>query len=365
MDPVNSYLRQHVVAGDWPGAVAAFGSVGARPKVVFQGRLAIEPIGEPLGSEALYDLASLTKVLSTSIILVRLASRGLIDLDEPLTAWLPEFVATPRGAPSYHQLMTHSAGFPAWRPLRSIAACTEDVVQSLARLDRDPQQASYSDLGPILAGLVLERQCSVSLEQLFVLEVLGQLRLEPDQLRFGPLPAAQRARAAPTEADRPVERTMTRELGLEWNEPVRSDQRRGEVHDGNAEFLRGVAGHAGLFGTASAVYAAVSALWAGDLGIEPRERQRLCSTIVLPDGDVRSFGFQSGQARSSIASHFGPDSLGHTGFTGTSLWCEPVQGQIAVLLTNRVHPRWREAAMQDWRREFHRLCWEELTRVRA
>lgn len=131
----------------------------------------------------------------------------------------------------------------------------------------------------------------------------------------------------------------------------------GQVHDGNAFFLGGAAGNAGLFGTARAVFRlACSLAFDGDY-LPSVARGLLWAPLAgHPGGDVRSLGFQLSTADHSPGAVFGPRGFGHVGFTGSSVWVRETPALVAVLLTNRVHPLWREAPMQLWRAQFHEIA---------
>jgi CubicO group peptidase (beta-lactamase class C family) len=132
---------------------------------------------------------------------------------------------------------------------------------------------------------------------------------------------------------------------------------RGVVHDGNAAFLGGVAGHAGLFGTATAVFRLASACVGALPLFSARAVNRFLAPCVRNESDAYSLGFQSAAApKAPSGSALGPHAIGHVGFTGTSVFVDPRRPLVAVLLTNAVHPEWRDLPIRSWRIAFHDLA---------
>ncbi|UCF66221.1 MAG: serine hydrolase, partial [Acidobacteriota bacterium] len=218
----------------------------------------------------------------------------------------------------------------------------------------------YSCLGPILAGIALERISGRSLRALFSERIRRPLGISASELRYAPVPRTLRERTAPTETGRQRERdialAMTSSSDDPASKPLFEGPLRGVVHDGNALFLGGAAGNAGLFGTAAAVFRLCSALATDGLLFTTQELELFRRPLGRSPTDIRTFGFQSGAAEQAPAGPFGPHSYGHVGFTGTSVWIDADRPLVAVLLTNRVHPRWTDAPVQAWRREFHALA---------
>ncbi len=359
---IDALLAEHVAAGHWPGAAWAVGRPGDERPLAggAVGLLAREPGAEPVRADTLYDLASLTKPLALGAIVLALAAEGRLDPEEPLDAELPELAERPAGAPSLVDLLVHRAGLPAWYPLYRRTASLERVPEVIAELaeERPVGGPVYSCLGPIAAGIALERRFGVPLRELFAREVAAPLGLDGREVTPGPVDPALLAVTAPTECGRIHEAELAAAavpdaaLGTALV-PGPPDALRGEVHDGNAAMLGGFAGNAGLFATAGAVFRIASAIASGERPFD-RLAARLVASVLAEGGcDARTFAFQSGRAPQAPAGPFGPRSFGHTGFAGTSVWISPEHDLVAVLLTNRVHPRWTEAPIQRWRRSFH------------
>lgn len=356
---LDAFVGGHAAAGEWPGGVYAAGPAAATPRWLgFAGSLATSPAVEPITAGALYDLASLTKVVATAPIALSLAEQGDLDLEAPLDDLLPELSGYGGRSPTFTDLMAHRAGFPAWIPLARSSRLHADVLAEIARSpSAQVGVALYSDLGPICAGIALQRLTGMDLDQLLERHVIQRMGVAAEDLRFGPISKDQLWRVAPTEFGRAKEQTLIASLGgqLEAVSMKIAEPLRGVAHDGNAAAMGGVAGHAGLFGTAAAVFRVISAFVSDDGPFSEASRLRVRTALAANHDDTRSFGFQLGTARSAPAGRFGHDSFGHVGFTGTSAWVACRSRSAAVLLTNRVHPVWREAPMQQRRREFHDL----------
>lgn len=280
-----------------------------------RGRLAWDAPA-PVTPSTVYDLASLTKPF-TAWAAARLADRGELDLHAPIADTLGFTARTPVGACTLDDLLSHRAGLAAWRPLYAdtnpalagAPATRAAMLQAVAAEPAGPtERAVYSDLGYILAGELLAARFGGLIAALEEAGVLGTLRFGPD----------------PRQACAPTERCAWRGRVL-----------RGEVHDENAFALGGVAGHAGLFGSAVALcergVAALDARRDGDPVVAAMLRERA--------GGTHRLGWDSRSPQgSSAGSRMGPRTFGHLGFTGTSLWCDPDADVVVALLTNRVHP---------------------------
>ena len=318
-----------------------------------------------------YDLASLTKPLVTATLAVLLAREDVVSLDEPVAERLPELGGSPWQQVTLLKLLTHEARLPAWEPLYLHGSDLPAYLRRVAALPPLPGTgAAYSDLGYILAGALLARAARAPLNRLFHRYVAGPLaRLAVGgslPVRFRP-PLAWRGRVAPTEADDRIERAMIAEMyGFKavaeyggWRRGVV----RGEVHDRNAAVLGGVAGHAGLFGTAAGVALLARQFLPGSELFSLDELGLFVTPRTSPQGDLRTIGFQVPQGDDAVtAAAFSCRAFGHTGFTGTSLFIDPGDATLCVLLTNRVHPGPGSTDMLALRRGFHRAAARALAR---
>jgi CubicO group peptidase (beta-lactamase class C family) len=319
----------------FPGAAIEVGRADAPIWRHVAGTLTYDPGARPVDARTIFDLASLTKVIATTTLAMRACDDGRLALDEPVSGRLSGWRGADRSRVTIRQLLDHSSGLTAYLPFyrdHTGRAEFEPAICALP-LEYAPGTASvYSDLGFILLGFVLEDVAPSAAPAPGAIDPgvrLGaQFRriatyLTPEPLAFNP-PRPWRARCAPTEVD-----------------PWRGRLLIGEVHDENAWALGGAAGHAGLFGTATAVGAfarAVLTTLAGERLLARPETMRQFITPSGVPGSSRALGWDTMRPTSSCGTRMSPTAIGHTGFTGTSLWIDWERDLYVALLTNRVHP---------------------------
>nr|WP_232285464.1 serine hydrolase domain-containing protein [Saccharomonospora marina] len=280
----------------------------------------------PMRPDTIFDLASVTK-LFTSIAVLQLVERDQVELDAPVARYLPEFGVNGKAAITVRQLLTHTSGLepflPLWRDWPDKASRISAVMR--VRPQSPPgTDYTYSDLNLITLGVLVERLTGSSLDAVIAARITGPLGMA--DTGFNP-PAHKVPRIAATEFQTEPERGMLR----------------GEVHDENAWSLGGVAGHAGIFSTASDLAVLGQALlnggaYAGERILsEQSVRAMLTNHNDRFPGDAHGLGFELDQIW-YMGGLTSPRTAGHTGYTGTSLVIDPLSGSIAILLTNRVHP---------------------------
>jgi len=340
-----SFLDSEIERESFPGAAALIASPQLILEAAHSGNAAVEPETLPVSPETLWDLASLTKPLCCGA-LARVAARGGLSLDLTPGFFFPAWKKTRYDGITLRTLLTHTSGLAAWYPLYARGEGADAYRKILA--DMEPQAAPgstviYSDLNFLLLGDILEAHFSAPLDRAFAELVAGPAG---SGARF--LPGERRATAA-TEKGDVTERRMTAALGLSYVR-FRTEVVWGQVHDGNAYRRGGVAGNAGLFGSARDVWA-LARMWLEDFAEE------FCSdaTPLLPE--ARGLSWQGRRGAGSSIPAMSPHSFGHTGFTGTSLWMDPDAGRIAILLTNRVHPTVKQFDFNEVRRRFHQIVW--------
>jgi CubicO group peptidase (beta-lactamase class C family) len=357
---ISSFLAERIAAGDFPSAVYL---VAERGEAVFAdalGNAVIEPRRIAATLETIYDLASLTKPLITGMLCARRIEAGELTLDSSVSHYLPEFDRTDKSAITLRELLTHTSGLPAWRPLYILAQGEPDTaVAAIANLDLEYKPGTrvvYSDLGFMALGLLLERLTGKRLTELSQDEVFLPLGLK--QTFFNPEIAMQTGIAA-CETGNVYEREMWRESNASEYENWRQDLIWGQVHDGNAHFLGGAAGHAGLFSTGQETLILASQFVASQSRLlKPKTCELFRENMTVGLEEARSLAWKLAVSKDAIAGpDLPPDSFGHSGFTGTSCWIDPHHERIFILLTNRTHARSLPFAnINSARRQFHSLA---------
>jgi CubicO group peptidase (beta-lactamase class C family) len=334
-------VRHGLARRVYPGAVLVIGNRDSILLAQGFGHLTWDSTSPvPAAESTMWDLASLTKVLAATSVAARLVDRGALQLDAPVSRYLPAFAGAGREKVTVRMLLDHTSGLPAWLALWREAPSRRAVVDRIAAepLRRPPgTEAVYSDLNAILLGAVLEQAGGAPLDQLVRQEVAGPLGLA--SLGYQPAQAV-REQSAPT----------SREPGAVVQ---------GQVHDLNAAFLDGVSGHAGLFATGLDV-ARVAQAWlgrgafGGTTWVSPGTIARFLR--FSPGSGTRLLGWDTPDTTMAQPSSYGqrppPGVYGHTGWTGTQLWIDPGNDRFVVLLTNRAYePRVRGTfdAMRDVR----------------
>jgi len=337
------------VATAYPAAAIEVGRASGPRWQYAIGRLSIDEGASVAGRDTVFDLASLTKVIATSTLAMRQIEAGRLTLETSIADVLRGWDTPAYRAIRIRHLLDHSSGLPAharlWERARGRAAY-EDAIRTLP-LERSPGVASvYSDPGFMLLGFLLEDVGGAPLDRLF--DDWTRTWLTAD-LQFVP-PDAWRDRMAATEFD-----------------PWRNRMLVGEVHDENAAALGGVAGHAGLFGTAAAVgqfAALVLQTFQKTTALASSELMRTFATKTGVAGSSRALGWDTMLPTSSCGTRLSASAIGHTGFTGTSLWIDRERDLYVVLLTNRVHPTRRNESFARLRPRVHDAVIEDLGSAR-
>ena len=313
-----------VASGDIPGVVVL---VGRGDEILLHrayGSRRLVPDAVPMTTDTIFDIASLTKPLGTTLAVMSLVERGAVTLDAPLGRYLKEFRARAFDEVTIRRLLTHSAGLAAYPPNGTLAAGFPAAAAAIARLPFDYTPGNgfeYSDTGFILLAEVVSRVIGEPLDR-----YLERAFFRPLGLRD----TAFRPREALKDRIAPTEFANGRLL-------------RGEVHDPRARLLGGVAGHAGMFSTAADL-GRLCRMLLHEGALDGRRLLRPATVRLMweraTDGDgTRTLGWDLASPFSRTMAPFFPiGSVGHTGFTGTAVWLDPPSGVYMILLTNRVHP---------------------------
>lgn len=320
----HSLLNQYVESGKLPGAVALVGRRNGYLSPMVCGWASVVPERRAMHESTVFDMASVTKVVATTTAVLQLLEAGEWRLDDPVHRFWPEFH---RGITLRH-LLTHTSGLPAWRPLYETSEGPEQYRSALESIELEYETGSkvvYSCLGFLVLGGLVELITGMPFDQYCTRYIFGPLGMSDSH--FNPLPRVKE-RCAATEwragTDRPVQ---------------------GVVHDENARGRGGVAGNAGLFSTAKDMGRFCLAMLNGGSYAGRRILGRTTVELATRDhtphlDDSRGLGWvvKASRTHSSAGDLMSPAAFGHTGFTGTSLWIDPVNDLYVVLLTNRVHP---------------------------
>jgi serine-type D-Ala-D-Ala carboxypeptidase len=308
------------------------------------GRFTYDPTSPEATTASIFDLASLTKVVATTAMAMILYERGLVDLEAPVTATVPEFVGGShdsdprRGEVTLRMLLAHSSGLPAYEKLFLRAKSREALLQAAftTPLDAEPgSRAKYSDIGFIILGIALERLADESLDVFCQREVFGPLGMT--HTTFNPAPALKNS-IPPTADDRSFRHRVIQ----------------GEVQDENASVLGGIGGHAGLFSSAEDLAIFANAMLSGGRPILRSSTVDLFSRRESsPAGTSRARGWDTPSAPSQSGKYFSPRSFGHLGYPGTSLWIDSERQLSITLLTNRTWPDCQNQAIRQVRPAFH------------
>ncbi len=369
---VEAVLEEAVRDGTFPGAVVLVRRDGEAVYRKAHGYRSLEPERTPLSEDTVFDLASLTKPLATTVALMRFVAEKKIRLDDRISRFFPNFGTCGKAAATIRQLLSHSSGLPAWRPYYEELRAQKQKIARLATLGSQSARdfiyaqiqrekaeyepggrALYSDLGFMLLGALIEDMSGTSLDQYcwnkiyrpLGLRATGFINLET--LR-------QKKYEIATEMIAPTERC-----------PWRGRILCGEVHDDNAYAMGGVAGHAGLFAPIDEVDRLVSTLvdcHAGTCPFLPADVVRDFWTVntAVPDS-TWACGWDTPSPRGSRAGEFfSSHSIGHLGFTGTSVWIDLERNIHIIMLSNRVHPRRKNEKIAAFQPTLHNAVMKTL-----
>jgi serine-type D-Ala-D-Ala carboxypeptidase len=323
---IEAVVQEEIQAGHLPGAVVL---VGCGDRILYHkafGLAVAEPFQAPMRKDTVFDLASLTKPTATAAAVMILIDRGKLDPNDRVGEYLPAFACNGKEDVRIRHLLTHTSGLPAYTDAKAIqdlcgSPCPDQVVAKICSLkaQSEPgQEFRYSCLGYITLAQIVRIVTGQSLDEFTQANLFAPLGME--RTRFNP-PAAWHKKIAGTEI-------------------VEGELLRGTVHDPLARLMAGVGGNAGLFSTASdlAVYCRMllsGGSWKGKQVLSPAA----VALLTTAQAHGRAYGFDVSSSYAWIKGpHASPAAFCHSGYTGTSLVCDPVTGTYLILLTNSVHP---------------------------
>src|SRR5437899_4347374 len=352
--PAFDVLEKAIANKAFPGATLA---VGYRGKVSVHafGKLSYDAKAAATAPATMYDIASLTKVVTTTTLVAKLAEGDFavpLDLDAKIERYLPEWTSGPnaewRHRVTVRHLLTHTSGLPPFKEYWRTSKSKQDTLTKIfvEPLEYEPgTKEIYSDLGIILMAEIIERLTGRTLEDLAKSFIFATLGMKDTMYR----PAKKLwPQIAPTEIDNNLRHRLVQ----------------GEVHDENAFAIGGVSGHAGVFSTAPDLATFCQMLLNGGVyGHERILRRATIAQFTTPQqlsGGTRTLGWAVPTEGGSSGHYFSAHSFGHTGFTGTSIWIDPDRQLFVVLLTNRVHPTRENSKIQKVRVELHHAVMQAL-----
>ena len=364
--PVESAFQEAVAQGVFPGAVVLVSKDG---EIVFEqafGSRSLIPEKTPLKPNTIFDLASLTKPLATTVAIMILVREKKIRLDDQITRFIPMFGVFGKSASTFRQMLNHSSGLPAWKPFHeeivkmekagrinfvASRAAKSFVYEQIHRekpLSAPGAQGLYSDLGFMILGESVEVLSNAMLERFCQDRIFKPLGLR--STAFVDLTQLRTRRL------QPVEEMIAPTENCPWRKKILC----GEVHDDNAYAMGGVAGHAGLFSSARDIHALLACLNRCLHGKDNFLPKALLEEFLAKDEKVPNstcaLGWDTPSPdKSASGANFSPRSVGHLGFTGTSIWWDIEKNCHIILLSNRVHPTRKNEKIKDFRPHVHDL----------
>lgn len=323
LQPIEPLVSEAILQRQLPGAVVAIGFAGKLQYLKAFGNRQLQPHIEPMTIDTLFDLASLTKPLVTACGVMKLLETNEVSLDDAVAKHLPEFAATGKEAITVKQLLLHTSGLIADNPMSDYAGDREAILNKIMRLPLSYPTGTrfrYSDVGFIVLGRLIEKKSNLSLQEFSQEHFFEPLHMT--ETSYLP-PESLWPRTAPTELRNGA-----------WI--------KGQVHDPRAFAMGGMAGHAGLFSTASdlAIFAQML-LDQGSVQGRPiltlESVESMSASYEVPGG-VRGLGWDKKSAYSANrGTSMSPSAFGHGGFTGTGIWIDPELKLYVIFLSNRLH----------------------------
>jgi beta-glucosidase-like glycosyl hydrolase/CubicO group peptidase (beta-lactamase class C family) len=352
LSAVDEVINNAIADSAFPGAVLLAAKDGIIVHEKAYGRFTYDPSSEPMTTDAIFDLASVTKVISTTSAMMKLVEEKKISLSDPVVKYFPAFGQNGKEKVTLYNLLVHNSGLQAWRKYYEFCdspKCVLDSIFAAPLIYPTGDSTLYSDLGLITTGKVIEKVTGTSLANYVDSVFFKPLGMK--NTMYNP-PAALMKRLVPTEVDSFWKKTYL---------PVR-----GRVHDENAATLGGVSGHAGLFSTASDLAKILQMEL--NYGVYNGKRFLDSSTIVMfiaqqSPNSSRGIGWDTRSGGRSFSGQYtSARTFLHTGFTGTSVVADPEKKTIIIFLTNRVYPTRNTMKISRVRPAVHEAIYRSMVR---
>jgi len=358
-DRIESLLFEGARAGVYPGAVLLVSHKGRIAFFQAAGHCSLTPRSDPMHKDTIFDLASLTKPLATTLAIMKLVDGGRIDLDQGLDRLLQGELPKNKRKLTSRLLLSHCAGFVDWKPFYlELDAIRQEERKGILReqiLKLPPayeagQETLYSDLGFMVLEWIIEEKAGVPMHRFLNHNFYEPLGLKKTFLCIN------------DSKNRFEEKDFAATEECPWRRRVI----RGSVHDENAYALGGYSGHSGLFGTAKDLFTLVTFLRMHFYGersdyLKSGTVEAFFSRQNIVKGSTWALGWDTPSAEASSAGkHFSAHSVGHLGFTGTSVWMDLQKDVIVIFLTNRVHPTRDNEKIRAFRPVLHDLIMEKI-----
>jgi CubicO group peptidase (beta-lactamase class C family) len=361
---VDNLVNNSISQKYFPGAQLIIGSSKEIIYEKYYGHYTYEPDADNISSSSLYDIASVTKVIATTSAVMKLYDEGKIKLDDKVSDYFPDFAANNKGNITILNLLVHNSGLKAWVPFYKSCTCKDDIIKYICGISLEYPTGSkfiYSDLNFIILGVIVEKISGVSLNDYCKDNIFKPLGME--HTLFQP-------------SDDLKKFTVPTEYDSNW----RKRQLNGEVHDEAASLMGGVSGNAGLFSNARELFSLTQMLANNGKYYNPYTRglkeERMFSEATVKlftqkyetsaYDNTRALGWDTkqpplGSYRSQCGELISENCFGHTGYTGTSIWCDRDRDIIIIFLTNRVYPSRDNNGIKETRPELHNLIIKTLS----
>jgi len=362
--PVDNLILNGITSKYFPGAALIISDNHSAIYEKYYGKFTYDNDANDVNSNSLYDLASVTKVIATTSAIMKLYEKNLIDLDDNVSKYIPDFAVKGKESITIKNLLLHNSGLKAWMPFYKTCKNKSDVIKTICNLDLEYEtgtQFVYSDLNFILLGVIVEKISEKSLADFCKEEIFEPLGMRNTFYN-------------------PEDKYISFCVPTEYDKNLRKRQLKGEVHDETAYVLNGVSGNAGLFSTANDLSIFLKMMLNNGKYYNPYTRglteERLFKeeTVRLFTSkyniqnylNTRGFGWDTkqepiGKYRSQCGEVISENCFGHTGYTGTSVWCDRDRNISIVFLTNRVYTSRDNNGIKEIRPELHNLIINILT----